>query len=33
MEHEEMIDIDTNTIPWEERFQEALGKAMDLLAA
>src|SRR5512140_3419991 len=30
MERQEMIDINTNTIPWEERYQEALGKAMFL---
>jgi quercetin dioxygenase-like cupin family protein len=30
MEHQEMINIDTNTTPWQERFQEALGKAMFL---
>jgi quercetin dioxygenase-like cupin family protein len=30
MEPREMIQIDTNTVPWEERYQEALGKAMFL---
>ena len=30
MEPREMIQIDTNSVPWEERYQEALGKAMFL---
>lgn len=30
MKPREMIQIDTNTVPWEERYQEALGKAMFL---
>jgi quercetin dioxygenase-like cupin family protein len=27
MEQQQMIAVDTNTMPWEERYMEALGKS------
>lgn len=30
MEPQKMININTNDVPWEERFQEALGQTMFL---